>query len=447
MFNNQLGDGLSTVTDEELEAAMGPVEGKKPKGAKPTAKPAGDDDDDDNDDEPKGGKKKPAAKNAAKPAIKKPEIGNLSRKDADTAFADDDDDDEDDDDAKPKKKPVKKDEDDDDDEQVDPDEQQDDDDEDNQDEPEEEEEEEEEAGGDEDEEEQIKNFLKARADYLVKKGEWADWDGRDKTEWTEEAFAEMELQQRQHTREKLRDELLGSFGRYGKQIAEFAENGGDEDELIDIFRQEQEVQSLSIETEADQREVVFLYETQFNSKKPERARKYIDNLVADKELADEAKEAKEKMEHYWANERETLIADQAEAAKEAKKRQKESFEKFSTEVTKFVTDSKEIPDAEKQDIIKVLTKFDKKGPNGLPVNDFFFKFAEFKKDLPNYIELVRMVLNPKNYSKRLKNEGKTTAVDKGFALIRKTNKTKKNKSAGSGGGNNSGKKSNFRLMY
>lgn len=444
MFNNQLGDGLSTVTDEELEAAMGPVEGKKPKGAKPTAKPAGDDDDDDNDDEPKGGKKKPAAKPAAKPVAKKPEIGNLSRKDAEEAFAGDDDDDEDDDDEPTKKKVKKVDEDEDEDEPGDPNEQQDDDDEDN-DEPGTEEEEE--AAGDEDEEEQIKGFLKARADYLVKKGEWADWDGRDKTEWTEEAFAEMELQQRQHVREKMRDELLGSFGRYGKQIAEFAENGGDEDELIDIFRQEQQVQSLSIETEADQREVVFLYETQFNSKKPERARKYIDNLVADKELADEAKEAKEKMEQYWASERETLINDQAEAAKDAKKRQKESFEKFSTEVTKFVTDSKEIPDAEKQNIIKVLTKFDKKGPNGLPVNDFFYKFAEFKKDLPNYIELVRMVLNPKNYSKRLKNEGKTTAVDKGFALIRKTNKGKKNKSSGSAGGNNSGKKSNFRLMY
>jgi hypothetical protein len=435
MFNNSISDGLSAVSDEELDVAMGPVDGKKPKAAKPTTKPAADEDDNDDDEKPKGSKKKPAK--GIKPTTKKPEITTLSSKDADAAFASDDDDD---DDENVTKKPVAGE---DDDENVDPDEQTNDDD-DNE-EPEEEEEEDENAG-DEDEEERIKDFLKARAEHLIKKGEWADWDGRDKTDWTEETFAEMELQQRQNARDKMREELLGSFGPYGKQIAEFSENGGDPDELIDIFKEEQRAQSLSIETEADQREVVFLFETQFNNRKPERARKYIDGLVTDKELANEAKEAKEKMEEYWANERETLVEDQKQAALDAKKKQKESFEKFSTEVTKFITDSKDIPDAEKQSIIKVLTKFDKKGPNGLPVNDFFFKFAEFKKDLPNYISLVRMVLNPKGFSKQLKNEGKTESVEKGFALIRKTNKSKKNKSAATGG-NSSNKKSTFRLMY
>jgi hypothetical protein len=255
----------------------------------------------------------------------------------------------------------------------------------------------------------------------------------------------MELEQRQNMKDKMREDLLTSFGPYGKQIAEHSENGGDPDELIDIFKEEQRVQSLSVETEDAQRDVVFLYETQFNNKKPERAKKYIDSLVADKELANEAKEAKEKMEEYWANEREQLVEQQAETAKEQKKRQKESFEKFSGEVTKFITGTKDIPEAEKQNIIKVLTKFDKKGPNGLPVNDFFFKFAEFKKDLPNYIDLVRFVLDPKKFSKQLKNEGKTESVEKGFSLIRQTNKSKKNKSAATGGSGS--KKSNFRLMY
>lgn len=426
MFNNAAGNNLSTLTDDELETAMGPVETTK---KKPSAKPTNDD-----EDKNKGKDKNKPAKTQTKPTTKKPEITNLSSKDAAAAFAEEDDD-ESEEDEENKNKANEDDEDEEpvateDDEPTDDDES----------------EEDEEPAGEEDEEERIKDFLKARAEHLIKKGEWADWEDRDKTEWNEDTFAEMELQQRQNQREKMREDILTQFGPYGKQIAEFSENGGDPDELIDIFKEEQRAQSLSIETEDNQRDVVFLYETQFNGKKPERARKYIDGLVTDKELAAEAKEAKEKMEAYWANERETLVEDQKEAVNEQKKKQKESFEKFSTDVTKFVTGSKEIPDAEKQTIIKALTKFDKKGPNGTPVNDFFFKFAEFKKDLPSYIDLVRFVLNPKGFSKQLKNEGKTESVEKGFSLIRQANKSKKNKSSAGSGGSGS-KKSNFRLMY
>lgn len=427
MFNNlETGSNLSTLTDEELEISMGPVATTKKKPSKAPKK-------DDEEEEDKKGKTKPA-KTQTKPTAKKPEITNLSTKDAAAAFTDPEEEEE----EEENKDKDGEEEEEEEESTATPKEG---------DEPEEEEEEseEEEPVTEEEEEERIKDFLKARAEYLIKKGEWADWEDRDKTEWNEDTFAEMELQQRQNAREKMREEILTQFGPYGKQIAEFSENGGDPDELIDIFKEEQRVQSLSVETEDNQRDVVFLYETQFLNKKPERVRKYIDGLLADKELAAEAKEAKDKMEDYWKGERETLVEDQKQAALDAKKKQKDSFDKFSTEVTKFVTGSKDIPDAEKQSIIKVLTKFDKKGPNGLPVNDFFFKFAEFKKDLPSYINLVRYVLNPKGFSKQLKNEGKTESVEKGFSLIRQTNKSKKNRSSSSGGSGS--KKSNFRLMY
>jgi hypothetical protein len=426
MFNNlETGGNLSTLTEEELEAAMGPADTSKKKSAsKPT------------DEEGKDKNKiKKTTKIETKPITKKAEVTTLSSKDAATAFSDSEDEDEEKEDEDEEKesnedneneeKSSVKDEDNDTDN--------------------EDEENDEDEPGEEDEEERIKDFIKARVELLIKSGRWADWDGRDKTEWNEETFAEMELQQDDNKRNKIREELLASFGPYGKQIAEFSEDGGDPDELIDIFKEEQRAQALSIESEDSQRDVVFLYETQFLNKKPERVRKYIDGLIADKELSSEAKEAKEKMEEYWANERESLVQSQAETAKEQKRRQKENLEKFSGEVSKFVTSSKDIPDPEKQAIIKVLTKFDKKGPNGLPVNDFFFKFAEFKKDLPNYIDLVRFVLDPKKFSKQLKNEGKTESVEKGFNLIRQNNKSKKTRSSGSG--SSGSKKSNFRLMY
>ena len=59
----------------------------------------------------------------------------------------------------------------------------------------------------------------------------------------------------------LRDEVLQSFGPYGREIATFSENGGNPDDLIDIFKEEQRVQGVDITTEDGQKEMVFQYLT------------------------------------------------------------------------------------------------------------------------------------------------------------------------------------------
>jgi hypothetical protein len=294
--------------------------------------------------------------------------------------------------------------------------------------------------------EDVKDFLQKRGELLIEKGEWVDFEGREDFEWTEENFAQLEIDQRKFQKEQMVEEILNSFGPTGREIAQYTQNGGNPDDLIDIFKEQQRVENLTVDTEEAQKAVVLKYETEFLGKKPERVKKYIDSLIADKELKDVATEAKEAMEASLTEQATTLQAEQEAVVKERQQKQKAEINRFSNEASAIINGDKTIAASEKSLLLKVLTKFDKRLPNGTPVNEFYNRFAEFKKDLPNYIKLVRFVMDPEKFTKGLKNEGKTAAVEQSFKLARSSQKSKKVKSTDSL--NNKGKvgKTKFQLL-
>lgn len=291
----------------------------------------------------------------------------------------------------------------------------------------------------------VKDFLAARVELLISKGEWVDFEGREDIEWDEDTFAEIELKQRENIKTQIREEVLDTFGPYGREIADYASKGGDPEQLISIFKEQQQVASFSLETEDDQRAVLLKYATEFQDMSPARAKKYIDGLVADKEIEDAAKEAKTKMEKLLKQESEDLQAEADEAVERQKKQQQASINAFNTSVVSFLKTS-DIPADEQASIKKVLTNYNKKLPNGVPVNEFYFKFAEFKKDLPNYIDFVRFVLDPKKFKKTENNKGITKTAKKAFDLTRTSNMTNKKTSSAGRGDDNGPKKSKFKLL-
>jgi hypothetical protein len=465
MFNNMPNSNVQIASEEDLLAAAGE--------AKPTGKGGKDDKTDTKDkkdktdekDKKTGGKSDKSDKSSGKSDPKKT-VTALSRKDLEAAAGSDDDDDNNDDDDdqnnddqnddttdKTKtKKVVKKakeaDETDDTNDEDQNDDDNDNNDEDNTDDNDENNDDEN-NNDDADGPIAVKDFLKARVSLLLKKGEWVDFEGSDDVEWDEDAFAEMEIQQRNYQKEQLREELLDSFGPYGREIADYTANGGDPEQLIDIFKEQQRVVNLSIESEDDQKAVVLKYVTEFQNMKPKQAQTYINALIADKELETTAKEAKESMEADLKAQEKELKDTQAEAVRKAQATTKANLEKFSKDVNGVLASRDDIPADEKKEILKVLTKFDKKLQNGTPVNDFYFKFAEFRKDLPNYLELVRFVMNPKKYKATVKNTGKSETAEKAFSLVRTDNKSKKTKtSTGTADENRTGKKkTTFKLLY
>lgn len=294
----------------------------------------------------------------------------------------------------------------------------------------------------------VEDFLKSRVNFLIKKGEWAKFDGWEDVNWDEDTFAEIELKQREFKREQIREELLDSFGPYGRDIADYTSKGGDPEQLIDIFKEQQRIESLSLETEEGQKAVVYKYATEYLEMKPDKARKHIDRLIADKELEADATEYKTKMEIDIKAQEKALKSNQDKIALDQQQKIKEGIVKFSKEVSTLVNSMDDADADEKKELIKVLTKFDNKLENGTSVNDFYFKMAEFRKDLPNYLQLVRFVLNPKKYLKQIKNKEKTETSEKDFKLIRTSNKAKKILSAeGSRFNKDDSKKSTFKLTF
>jgi aminopeptidase C len=192
--------------------------------------------------------------------------------------------------------------------------------------------------------------------------------------------------------------------------------------------------------------MVLEYQTKVLGKSVESANRFIKNLIADKELEAEAKETKTLLDKDLEEQAEALKTEAEETKKANEKAIKDSQLLFAKNVNELVNKATDIPADEKQQLIKVLTKFDKQLKNGAKVNEFYFKFAEFKKDLPNYIKLVRLVMNPEKFMKSLKNEGKTETAEKVFRMGRTANSKKKVKTNTSSSEEGGSKKSGFRLL-
>lgn len=281
----------------------------------------------------------------------------------------------------------------------------------------------------------IPDFIKSRVLFLINNGEWSNFeiDGKkpEDIEWDEDTFADMELQQRNDWKATAREEIVDSYGPYGRMIADHIINGGNPDELIDIFKEQQEVKGFDISNESGQEDVVFKYETEVLGKNAIRVKKDIARLKADGELEAEAKEAKTKWEGSLKNEEAAVKKEAADQKKAFDLQAVENQRKFVASVTKTVTDNAEIQEDEKKQVIDALTKFTHELPNGMKVNKFYNKLADFKKNLPDYIDLVRFVLNKDKFIKTVKNTGKSQANEKAFKMLRTSaQKTKTSTSTG-----------------
>jgi hypothetical protein len=445
MFNNMNDTKIVDATPEDLLVALG----ESPDDQTGKGKKAKEVTDDDKGEDKTKGKNQKASKSSGKDKPATKDVSVLSDDDLDIALGieeEEDSEEEGKNDKNKSKKSSKKDEneEDKDEDEVDEIDEQDKDDDEDEDKKEKEEKDKDEDEGDL----SVGNFLKARVDLLIQKGEWVDWEGReDIEEWDEDAFAKMELQQREYQRAQLREEILDDFGPVGRQIADYTAKGGDPEDLIEIFKEQKVVENLSIESEDDQKKVVLKYATEFQGMKPERATKYVNALIADKELAEVAKEAKDSMEKELKEELNQLKATQDAQIEERKRRTRETLQKFASDVSNVINSRTDIDVEEKKQILQVLTKFDKKLKDGTPVNDFYFKLAEFRKSLPNYIDMVRFVMNPKKFIKSAENKGKTAEAEKAFRLVRTSNAKKSVKSVDVNKDEKTGKKTTgFKLL-
>lgn len=260
----------------------------------------------------------------------------------------------------------------------------------------------------------VNDVLKSTVDYLVEKGLWSDFKGRDELQVDENTYAELVAQQDEYRLKKMFDELVDSTGPYGKAIIGFVKEGGNPDEIIDIFKEQKKIENFDTSTEDGKKEIISKYYKEVIGWKPEKITRHINSLIASDELETETTEIKELYDKFAKNELKRITAEQAEYEEEQKRRE----DSFKQNITQAISSRKDLSSKEKKIIEDSVLTYKNRLPDGNIVSDFYLKFAQIQADPQEYIELVEYVMNKEAYLKKRDNKADNKAADKIFNFVK-----------------------------
>jgi hypothetical protein len=266
--------------------------------------------------------------------------------------------------------------------------------------------------------EQTSTLLKNTAKFLIEKGEWKDVEGIEELEFTDELYADLSQKQAQEKVKEMFNEMLDSTGDYGKAILTHIKNGGNPDNIIDLFKEQKEVESLDITSELTQKEIIEKYYKEVVGWSKTKIDKYLNNLEAEEDgLEEESKEVKSKFGEIYKEKLKEIQKEQEENSKERERQEQEYINNLSKEIDSF----EEFTDSDKKLVKSSLLKFNKKLEDGSRVSDFFIKFQQIQKDPKEYIRLVHFIMDRKGFEEKIRTKEETKAVSKSWNFIKGNN--------------------------
>lgn len=244
---------------------------------------------------------------------------------------------------------------------------------------------------------------KAHVEYLIENNLWADFEGREDIEWTDENFAIIAEQQDENRIQARVQEELQKTGYYGEAILQYARNGGNPEKLIDIFKTQQAFKEFDLTTPEGQRDQVLMYYTQVMNWDKKRAEKHISRLEADEELEVEAKHIDS---HYSKQIKETVEQEQKRQAQQ-RKAEEEAVAKFTNSVSEVMNSRKDLDDAEKKRLLNQYTQY--KEVEGAKVNQMYVNFQKVQQDPELFVLMLQFLDNPKKFIQVQKKDGEKEA--------------------------------------
>lgn len=271
--------------------------------------------------------------------------------------------------------------------------------------------------------EEVKTVLKNTTNFLIEKGIWADFEGREDLELDEETYAELSLKQAESQVQELFSELLDSTGDYGKAIISHIKNGGNPDEIIDIFKEQKQVENLDITKANNAEGLIEKYYSEVVGWSEQKIKRYLDTLKADEDgISTEAAEVQQKFEEIYNEQLKEITAQQEREKQQREAENRKYLSKLSETIDSFEDFTEEDKKIVKNSVFKTTKKI-----NGVPVNEFFAKFYEIQKDPKQYVKLVHFVMAPDKYEGKIqsKEQKNVTAKQwnfvKGNAAVKNTN--------------------------
>lgn len=266
----------------------------------------------------------------------------------------------------------------------------------------------------------VPSVLKSTVDFMISKGYWKDFEGREELDITEDVYAELAAKQFESRLNDEVSEILDSTGEYGKAILEFSKNGGNPDEIIDLFKEQKQFERIDTTSDEGKVELVGKFYSEILGWKPERVTKHVQRIIADDDLDSEVSEIEDKYKEYYSAE-----VEKAQAALEERNRAKiENQKRFESSLMDALTDLN-YSAPERKKISKALLEA-KRDDNGGITTDFNSKFAEIQKDPKRLVKLVEYVLDDAAFIAKIeksttsKTEAKTFNFIKGNVTANKT---------------------------
>lgn len=268
-------------------------------------------------------------------------------------------------------------------------------------------------------------LLQSTTEYLINSGIWSDFEGRKELELTPELYGKLASKQAEEAAYELFNEMVDQTGSYGKAIMGHIRSGGNPDEIIDLFKEQKEIQKIDTSSEDGKQQKIEQYYKDVVGWKPERIQKYINRLVTDDAINDEFDEIEPLYNNYFDSKLQKI---QYEAQEENRKKV-EKQTKFANSIKDAINDNTELTDREKRIIASSILDFKHKLPNGQKVNDFYLKFAEIQEDPKKYVELVQFCMDNEKFLKKVQQKENTKASKEIFTFIKGNAAVNKNSGA------------------
>lgn len=261
---------------------------------------------------------------------------------------------------------------------------------------------------------EVKTVLKNTVDYLIDKGFWGDFDGREDLEITEEVYAELVQKQDEFRVNSLFSELLDSTGDYGKAIISHIKSGGNPDEIIDLFKEQKQLEQIDTTTDDGKQTVIEKYYKDTLGWKKEKVDKLVQRLIKDDEIGTEFTDVKEAYDKHYKDE----LAATQETAKQAELQVKQRHTAFINSIQTALKSDETLTPRDKALVASSILDFKHTLPNGKKVNDFYIKFAEMQADPKEYIELAKFVLDKEKFKQELTKKVETKVASTTFNFIK-----------------------------
>lgn len=259
-------------------------------------------------------------------------------------------------------------------------------------------------------------FFKAKAQGLIDRGIWQEFDGMDTFEWTEENYGKLVEVQAEWKAEEKFEERVGKTGDIGKVIMDHIDKGGNPDEIIDLFKASKRIESYDIKTDAGKESLVKEYYTKVIGWPEGKTDKYVKSLVdaGGDRLTEEANDAKDLMDKgIQAQIKET----QAQATLN-QQRQQEQAKAWESNMTKIIKERTDLSDEDRREVHNAILNYNVKLQDGRVVNKFMVKFMEMQADPQKYIDLVRFVTDPEKYKAKVEKKTSTAEAKKNWEFIK-----------------------------